>query len=62
MKNYSGCQVYFNVSTALERVISCNCSICTKRGCLEMTAVNVRCLEGVDISTLSLAPFDGRAR
>ena len=115
MKNYSGCchcgQVYFDVSTALEPVISCNCSICTKRGALwtfvkpeqfalrsgedalvqyqfnkkvirhlfcdtcgveafargvapdgsEMVAINIRCLEGVDLSTLTLTPFNGRA-
>lgn len=115
IKNYSGCchcgQVYFDVSTPLEPVISCNCSICTKRGALwtfvkpeqfalhsgedalveyqfnkkvirhlfcdtcgveafargtapdgsEMIAVNVRCLEGVEVATLTPTPFNGRA-
>jgi hypothetical protein len=28
----------------------------------EMVAVNVRCLDGVDIATLSPTPFDGRSR
>lgn len=96
----------------LSRVISCNCSICTKRGLLlafapaaeftlrsgepelsdyqfgqkrihhlfcrrcgvesfargtgedgtPMVAVNIRCLDGVDLSALSPKPFDGRSR
>jgi hypothetical protein len=25
-------------------------------------AINVRCLEGIDLSTLSIQPFDGRSR
>jgi hypothetical protein len=28
----------------------------------EHVAVNVRCLEGVDIATLETMPFDGRSR
>lgn len=28
----------------------------------EMAAINVRCLEGVDLSTLQVKPFDGRSR
>ena len=28
----------------------------------DTAAVNVRCLEGVDLSTLKLVPFDGRSR
>ena len=27
----------------------------------EMVAVNVRCLEGVDLAALAIAPFDGRS-
>ena len=27
-----------------------------------MVAINVRCLDGVDISELTLTPFDGRSR
>ena len=104
-------QVRFEVTTDLAQVISCNCSICTKRGLLltfvmpqqfalraggeeladyqfnrkrihhhfcpvcgiesfahgtkpdgtAMVAINVRCLEGVDIATLSPTPFDGRS-
>jgi len=101
----------FEVSTDLAQVISCNCSICRKRGLLltfvpvdqfrlisedgqiadylfgkktihhlfcptcciesfargtapdgfEIVAVNVRCLENVDIGALSPTPFDGRS-
>lgn len=28
----------------------------------EMVAINIRCLEGVDLSTLTPIPFDGRSR
>ena len=102
--------VRYEVRTDLARVISCNCSICTKRGLLwtfvqpkqfqllsgqdeladyqfasrrihhlfcrkcgiesfargrtqggsDMIAVNVRCLEGVEIASLDLTPFNGR--
>src|SRR5256885_13055326 len=31
------------------------------RACAEMVAVNVRCLEGVDIATLERQPVDGRS-
>lgn len=27
-----------------------------------MVAINVRCLEGVDVTTLKLTPFDGKSR
>ncbi|MBM7117898.1 GFA family protein [Archangium primigenium] len=101
----------FEVNTDLDTAISCNCSICTKRGLVltmvgpeqfaltkgtlgEMTkyqfnkkvvdhlfcpdcgveafgtgqapngqtmfAINVRCLEGVDVTTLKPRPVDGR--
>ena len=114
-KTYTGgchCgQVKYEVSTALEPVISCNCSICTKRGSLltfvapsqfkllsgegtlgdyqwnkhvihhlfckscgilsfargrtpkgdEMIAINVRCLDGVDLGALKITPFGGRS-
>ena len=104
--------VRYEVTLALDPVISCNCSICSKRGSLlsfatldkfkllsggdnltdylfnkhvihhlfcatcgtesfargkkpdgqEMIAINVRCLDGVDVSSLKLTPFDGRSR
>lgn len=104
--------VRYEVTLALDPVISCNCSICTKRGHLlsfttpdkfkllsggdqltdyqfnkhvihhlfcpkcgtesfargkrpdgkEMVAINVRCLDGVDIAALKLTPFDGRSK
>jgi hypothetical protein len=27
----------------------------------DMVAINVRCLDGVDVSTLTLTPFDGKS-
>ncbi|MGD9501579.1 MAG: GFA family protein [Methyloceanibacter sp.] len=114
MQTYSGgCHcglVRYEVTTALEPVLSCNCSICQKRGYLltfvpraafklisgahdqtdyqfskkvvhhlfcatcgvgsfgtgtgpngqEMVAVNVRCLDDVDLDALAITPFDGK--
>lgn len=104
-------RVRYRVETGLDRVISCNCSICTKKGLIlafvpadrftllsgedglvdygfnkriihhlscarcgvesfargkspdgaDMLAVNVRCLDDVDLAALSPAPFDGRS-
>jgi hypothetical protein len=113
-KTYTGgchCgKVRYEVATDLAKVISCNCSHCSKRGSLltfvpvdqftllggegelseyrfntgkirhlfcracgiesfargegpggaEMAAVNVRCLDGVDIAALEVTPFNGR--
>ena len=104
-------KVRYEVTVATDPVVSCNCSICLKRGLLlafagpddfklvsgadelqdyqfykhnihhafcktcgvesfargkspgsgkEMIAVNVRCLDDIDISTLNLKPIDGR--
>ncbi len=103
-------QVRYETTTDLAMVVSCNCSICAKRGALwtfvkpeqfalrsgeedladyqfnkkvihhlfcsccgiesfargkapdgsEMVAINVRCLDEVDIAALTLAPFDGK--
>jgi hypothetical protein len=115
-KKYTGgchCgQARFEVTADLSTVISCNCSICSKRGLLltfvppeqfklvagdekaltdyqfnkkvihhlfcpacgvesfgtgtgpdgqTMYAINVRCLDGVDLGALKLTPFDGRS-
>ena len=114
MKTYTGgCHcgaVRFAVTGSLDKVISCNCSICEKRGLLlifaapeqfdllsggdkladyqfnkkvihhqfcrdcgveafahgtapgagEMVAINVRCLDGVELAGLTLTPYDGR--
>lgn len=114
-KTYTGgchCgEVRFEVTADLGSVVTCNCSICQKRGALwtfvtpehfalragsedlkdyqfgkkaihhlfcpqcgvgafsrgttpkggEMVAVNVRCLDDLDITTLALTPFDGRS-
>lgn len=104
-------QVQYEATTDLAQVISCNCSICAKRGWLltfvgpeqfalhadeqeltdyqfhkkvvhhkfcnvcgvasfgqgttpdgrTMFAVNVRCLDGVDISSLKVTPVDGKS-
>jgi hypothetical protein len=111
-KHSGGCHcggVRYEVETDLGQVMSCNCSICQKRGALltfvpapqftlisgeddltdyqfnkkivhpfcrrcgvgsfarrrgpdgsEMVAINVRCLDGVEIEALSLTPFDGK--
>ena len=113
-KHGGGChcgRVRYEVETDLGQVVSCNCSICQKRGSLltfvpraqfkllsgehdqadyqfnkkmvhhlfcstcgvgsfargigpdgaEMIAVNVRCLDDVDIETLTLTPYDGKS-
>lgn len=103
--------VRFEVAASLETVLSCNCSICSRKGLLltfvpaayfallsgaealtdyqfnrhvihhlscgrcgvesfargrapdgaEMVAVNVRCLDDVDLAGLTPTPFDGRS-
>jgi hypothetical protein len=105
-------QVRYQVETDLAQVISCNCSLCSKRGHLlsfvpaaqftllsgeenlmdyqfnkkiihhlfcktcgvgsfgrgvgpdnaPMVALNVRCLDGVDIETLNVTPYNGKDR
>ena len=104
-------KVRFEVTTTLERVIACNCSICSRSGYLlnfvpaerfkllsgeealtdyqfnrnvihhqfcstcgvrsfgrgiapggkSSNFVNVRCLDGVDVSSLTVTPFDGKS-
>ncbi len=114
MKHLGGChcgKVRFEVDINLEKAISCNCSICMKRGSLldfvpesnfkllsgeaelkdyqfnkrvihhlfckncgilsfgkgaapdgtKMVAINVRCLDGVDLSKLKIQEYDGRS-
>ena len=115
-KTYTGgchCgEVRFEVTADISNVVTCNCSICQKRGSLwtfvpserfalragsddlrdyqfgkktihhlfcpqcgvgafsrgtppgssdEMIAVNVRCLDDLDVAALQLTPFDGRS-
>ena len=105
-------RIAFEVEGDLNEVLSCNCSICSRRGSLlwfvprerlnlltrervlstytfnkqrikhrfcatcgihpfaealdpkgqPTAAVNVRCLEGVDLGALRVQPFDGRSR
>jgi hypothetical protein len=104
-------KVRYEVTTALDPVLDCNCSICQKRAALwtyvepsafkllsgeddltdyqfnkrrihhlfcstcgvssfargkgedgkEGIAINVRCLDGIDLASLKLTPFDGRS-
>lgn len=104
-------KVRYTVTSDLAKVLSCNCSICTKRGALltfvpeaqfhaisgedhlsdyqfnrhnihhlfcktcgiqsfargtgpggaKMVAINVRCLDGLDLSSLKVEPFDGKS-
>ncbi len=114
-KTYTGgchCgQVRFEVTADLDQVVTCNCSICTKRGALwtfvpqdsfglragedmladyqfgkksihhlfcpycgvgafsrgkkpgggDVVAINVRCLDDVDVAVLKPMPFDGKS-
>jgi hypothetical protein len=113
-KHAGGCHcgaVRYEVETDLGKVVSCNCSLCQKRGSVlafvplsqfnllsgenavtdyqfnkkiihhffcgicgvgpfargvapggaEMVAINVRCLDDVDIETLEITPFDGKS-
>jgi hypothetical protein len=101
-------RVRYEVTTDLDRVTECNCSMCTRKGFLhaivppgrfrllagedaletyqfgtktarhhfcrtcgiasfyvprshpDQIDVNVRCLDGVDLATLQITPFDGR--
>ena len=104
-------RVRYEVKTALETVISCNCSICQKTGMIltfvpaqdftlvsgeseltdyqfnkkvihhlfcsncgvrsygrgmgpggrEMVAINVRCLDNIDLASITPMPFDGKS-
>lgn len=111
MTTYTGSchcgNVRYEVETALEKVLECNCSHCHKKGLLlnfvdkdkfkllagednlveyqfnkkairhlfcktcgtqsfaegvsfPKTCVNVRCLEGVDVKSLTITPFNGK--
>lgn len=67
-------RIRFEVDADLDHVRSCDCSICTKRGALvhrvekELSediepfdgwGVNVRCLDGVDLSDIPLKEIFG---
>jgi hypothetical protein len=64
-------RVRFRVTAELDRVTYCNCSMCTKKGCgihpfyvprsdPDKIDVNVRCLDDIDLSALSVRSFDGQ--
>ena len=61
-----GCQcgkVRYRVSIDLTApVIACNCSIGKGRDGGDNVAINVRCLDGVELDTLNVTKFDGRGR
>jgi len=114
MKHMGGChcgKVRYEVDLKLEKAMSCNCSVCTKRGTLldfvpetkfkllsgeknlidyqfnkhvlhhlfcnncgivsfvrgmapdgsKMVAINLRCLDNVDLKSLKVTEFDGRS-
>lgn len=114
MKHQGGChcgRVRYEVEMNLENAISCNCSVCMKRGSLldfvpesnfkllsgesdlkdyqfnkkvihhlfcgncgilsfgkgsapdgtKMIAVNIRCLDGIDLSRIQIHEYDGRS-
>jgi hypothetical protein len=113
-KHAGGCHcgaVRYEVEADIDKVMSCNCSLCQKRGSLlafvprsqfnllsgddaltdyrfnkkiihhlfcskcgvapfasgigpggtEMVAVNVRCLDGIELEALTIEPFDGKS-
>jgi len=115
MSHHGSCHcgaIRFSVEGEFDKVLECNCSICSRKGSLlwfvprdafkletpekdvstylfnkhviehkfcakcgiapyalgtdpkgnKMAAINVRCLEGVDLAALERIPFDGRSR
>lgn len=115
MKSKGSChcgKIAFEVEGKPEKAMSCNCSICQRKGSLlwfvprdtlhlltpeasagtytfnkhavkhrfcptcgihpygeatdpkgnRMAAVNIRCLEGIDLASIPVTPFDGRSR
>jgi hypothetical protein len=56
-------RVTFEIQAKLDSLVECNCSICRRRGALwhgvPRWAVNVRCIDGVDLSALPVRRFDG---
>ena len=72
-KTYTGgchCgQVRFECTTDLSMVTACNCSICTKKG-LHFTFLDpksfqlragVSCIDGIELSKLTMTPMDGKS-
>jgi hypothetical protein len=56
MKYQGSCHcgnVAFEVEGEIGGVISCNGSICRRN--------NLRCLEGIDLDSIAVTPFDGRS-
>src|SRR5215469_2894099 len=65
-------RIAFEVDGELDKVVQCNCSICPTCGCAPFAfgsdktgaaraVVNVRCLDGVELGSLEMMPFDGRS-
>ena len=61
--------VAIEVEGDIQGVIQCNCSICHRKGAPlwfvpkgnAMAAINVRCLEGVELDSIHITPYNGRA-
>lgn len=56
--------VAFEVDGTPDKAMSCNCSICQRTDPKgnRMAAINIRCLEGIDLDAVPVAKFDGRSR
>ena len=66
--------VSYEVEGSLEGALSCDCSICQRKGSLHpyaeatapdgkpVAAINIRCLEGIDLESVPVTHVDGRSR
>lgn len=53
-------RVAFEVEGEINGAVACNCSICQRKG-NAMAAINIRCLEHVDLAAIPVQQFDGRS-
>ncbi|HLO95892.1 MAG TPA: hypothetical protein VK195_16420 [Burkholderiaceae bacterium] len=75
MKYQASChpgQLAFAFEGEFKEALACNCSLCRRHGIhthgegkdptgRQVAAVNVRCIEGIDLDSLPIHHFDGRA-
>ena len=67
-------QIKFQVEGEIKQLMSCNCSICSRKGSLlwfaprekfrsgkPTAAINARCLENFDFTAVPARAFDGRS-
>ena len=74
MKYQGSCHcggIRFEVEGDFSQVIECNCSMCRRKGSIyplaeardksgkPTAAINVRCLDGIDLGSLKIKQFDG---